>query len=218
MNSKEWIKTFESKKQDFIKAKQLLEKHQGSQKVLSNLVFENKRKIEEIESLLGFYIQVTYLLQQVSECTQKQISKVEQVCSAALREILNDPNLELKIKMEKKKGGIETSFYIYDKNVGEINLMKGEAGAVKNIIAVGLRLIFIELYNPKVEGPVILDEVGGHISTEYQESFGKFLRNFSNLVKRQIILVSHHKPVIAAASRKIIVSKEGNVSSVSIGQ
>ena len=206
MNLRPSIKTFEQKKKDFEKVTQLLSKLSGSRKTLQSLIGTEHKKIEGIDSSLEKYQQTVQLLQLVAERAQSQIVKVEKICSDALRDILANPDITFKFKSERKRNLLETKFYIQDKKVGETDLMHGEAGGVKNVVAIGLRLVFTELYNPKIEGPAILDETGGNISAEYQESFGKFLKKFSTLTGRQIILVSHHTPVIAEASRRIAVS------------
>jgi DNA repair exonuclease SbcCD ATPase subunit len=114
--------------------------------------------------------------------------------------------------VEKKKVATDTNFFIEDKIAGEIDVLRGEAGGTKNIISIALRLLFSELYHPKIAGPIILDEAGGNISADHQASFGKFLKRFSNAVKRQIILVTHHAPVIEEADCKITVSKRSGES------
>jgi len=212
MNSQELKTLFENNRKSLNKAIQLSEKLSGSRKTLQNLSETATERIREIDFLLNKYNSVVQLFQLVTERARTQIVKVEGICSDALRDILGDSDLTFKFKMEKKRNMIDTTFFIHDKKVGDVNLMKGEAGGTKNVVAVGLRLVFSELYNPKVEGPIILDEAGGNISVEYQESFGKFLKKFSQLTGRQIILVSHHKPVIATASSKITVSKRGGES------
>jgi len=216
MNS-QLIDKFTQQKQTYLELNKQLEKNLGSFETLKKLIQEKKQKIIANTALLEKYVQVVRLLQLVAEKAQCQITKVEKICSDALKDVLQDTDLDFKIKTEKKRNSIETSFYIYDRKIGDnVNLMTGEAGGTKNVIAIGLRLVFAELCNPKVEGPIILDEAGGNISTEYQESFGKFLKKFSSLTGRQIILVSHCMPVIAEANRKIAVSKRGNESCVTI--
>jgi len=212
MNLHPLMTTFEQKKEELERVMQLLNKLTGSRRTLQSLIETEQRKVEEINSSLEKYQRTTQLLQLVAEKAQSQIVKVEKICSDALRDILADPDLTFKFKSEKKRHLIETKFFIEDKKVGETDLMHGEAGGVKNIIAIGLRLVFTELYSPKIEGPMILDETGGNISAEYQESFGKFLKRFSTLTGRQIILVSHHTPVIAEANKQINVSNPAGES------
>jgi len=187
----------------------------GSRDTLLKLRNEEQAKIEQLNISLQLYIDTIKLLQLVSSQAQQQISKVEQICTSALQEVFDNSKLSFLIKAEPKRGGIETSFAINDDEVGELDLIWGEAGGTKNIVATCLRLIFTELCSPRVEGPIVLDEVGGNISAEFQENFGKFLRNFSESTRRQIILVSHHRDTVVRQAHNVIsITKVGTKSNV----
>jgi DNA repair exonuclease SbcCD ATPase subunit len=141
------------------------------------------------------------------QLVQKQLDKIELICTQSIQSILDSPEIVFKILSEKKRNNIETSFVVVDKTLGSIDLTHGEAGGTKNVVSVCLRLIFAELCNPRVDGPIILDEAGGNISADFQQGFGKFLKTFSELTNRQIILVSHFRPVISEAKSVITLSR-----------
>jgi DNA repair ATPase RecN len=206
------VNNYQAKKETLLQLRSTVERQLGHRDALRGTLTANENKVMDLDLALALDTKVGQLLQLVSEYSQSQIGKVEEICSDALREILDDPDIEFKIKTDKKRNAVETRFYIQDKKSGLVDIMQGEAGAVKNIVSIGLRLIFLELYNPRIEGPVILDEVGGNISLDFQQSFGRFLKKFSDLTGRQIILISHHKPVIAEATNKILLNRIGDRS------
>jgi DNA repair exonuclease SbcCD ATPase subunit len=212
MSSKILISRAEKLNKQFLEYKSLLEKHTGSRDMLSSMIKEENDKIAMFEKDIEKFDSVINLLQVVLDNTQGQVTQIERICSDAIQSVLNDPSMQFKIKIEKKKVATDTNFFIEDKNSGEIDVLHGEAGGTKNIISVALRLLFSELYHPKISGPIILDEAGGNISTDHQSSFGKFLKRFSNAVNRQIILITHHLPVIEEADCKISVSKKAGES------
>lgn len=143
--------------------------------------------------------------------SRTQLSKIENLCTVALQDILQDKTIKFKINMEETKRGIDTFFYTLSKD-GENDIIQSEAGGTKNILSVCLRLIFSEFCKPKVEGPIILDEVGANISAEYQNNFAEFLRQFSEKNNRQIILISHINAVQEKAPQLITIYKHGNES------
>lgn len=145
--------------------------------------------------------------------SKTQISKIENLCTVALQDILQDKTIKFKIKMEETKRGIDTFFYTLSKD-GENDIMQSEAGGTKNILSVCLRLIFSEFCTPRIEGPIILDEVGANISAEYQNSFAEFLRQFSEKNNRQIILISHINAVQEKAPQLVTIYKHGNESKI----
>lgn len=166
---------------------------------------ENLQIILEAEGKNDTFLKASTLLQLVSEKTrERSIEKIESIVTQAIQEVYGDKALKFKIAFENKRGTVSVEFKLWDENLKKfLNLVRCEAGGIKNIISAILRLVVIDLYHPKVEGPVILDEIGVHISQEHRARFGKFLQQYSELTGRQIILVSHLEKVNEFADRKI---------------
>jgi DNA repair exonuclease SbcCD ATPase subunit len=139
--------------------------------------------------------QVSLFIQEVSVILREQfINKVEKNVTKVLQQVLDNKNIEFKMLLNTNGARVVTEFKTFNKSTGcEFNIVKGEAGGIKNIISTALLITFLELF-PEIEGPLILDEVGKNISQEYQESFGKFLREYAE-TGRQVILVSHIKGI-----------------------
>lgn len=139
------------------------------------------------------------LLKTKEELRRKSIIFVEQIVTWGLREIFLDPTIEFKIEIEYRRNKPELNFLIKDSKTNEfLDVVDGEAGGVKDVIGVMLRFALI-LINSKNNFPIILDEVGKHISREYQKRFALFLRKFAEKFQRQIILVSHQNEIIDEA-------------------
>ena len=212
MSLKIWLDKATKLNERFLEVKALLEKHTGSRETFTKLIDEERSRITDFDLEVANCDQVINLLQLVLDNARGQVDKIENICSEALQSILNDPSIKFKIKLDKKKIYTDTNFFIEDSKVGEVDLMKGEAGGTKNIVSIALRLIFAELYSPRIDGPIIFDEAGGNISTDHQSNFGKFLNKFSHSANRQTILITHHLPVIDEADKKIRVSKKAGES------
>lgn len=188
----------------------------GQKETLQQQFNENTSIIESSETSMDTFTKASTLLQLVSEKTrEKSVKKIESIITKAVREVYGDPNLAFKILFENKRGAVNVEFVLRDLLLKQdLNIVKCEAGGIKNIISCILRLVVIDLYHPKIEGPVILDEIGVHISQEHRAKFGKFLQQYSELTKRQIILVSHLEKVKEYASRKIRIERNGTTSIV----
>jgi len=181
----------------------------GAYDTLQNLITEEQAKVEQIDTAITLYDRCTNFLQNMQDLVQKQLNKIEYICTQSVQSVLCSPEIVFKILSDKKKNSVDTSFTVVDKVLGNIDLTYGEAGGTKNVVSVCLRLIFAELCNPRVDGPIVLDEAGGNISSEYQSNFGKFLKSFSASTGRQIILISHHNPVISEADSVITLYRPG---------
>ena len=177
---------------------------------------ETQNQIKQLEDNESLFLKASSLLQFVSEKTREQsITRIEFIVSQALQEVLDNKNLKFKIVFENKRNIVTAEFKIWDDELQkELNINKSEAGGIKNIVGAILRLLVLDLYHPKISGPIVMDEIGANISKEYQARFGKFLQQYSQLTGRQIILVSHHDLVKEHADRTIRIQRVGTESKV----
>ncbi len=190
---------------------------QGQKDSLTAQIKTNLAAIKDAEERNDIFLKASSLLQLVSEKTREQsIGKIESIITQAIQEVYGDKSLQFKIIFENKRGTVSVEFKLWDGKLNQyLNLVRCEAGGIKNIIAAILRLVVIDLYHPKIEGPVVLDEIGVHISQEYRARFGKFLQQYSRLTGRQIILVSHLEKVNEFADKKIRLKRLETDSEVS---
>lgn len=189
---------------------------EGQKEAISKQYADNTAAILAAESLNDVFLKAGTLLQLVSEKTrERSIDKVESIITQAIQEVYGDKALKFKIAFENKRGAVSVEFKLWDDNLKQfLNIVRCEAGGIKNIIAAILRLVVIDLYSPKIDGPVVLDEIGVHISQEHRARFGKFLQQYSRLTGRQIILVSHLEKVNEFADKKIRLRRTGLDSEV----
>lgn len=195
----------------------LLSKKEGEYEVYKQQLADLEKKKLQQDAIKFDLENQKVLIKALYSVSKTQLDKIENLCTVALRDILQDNSIQFKIKMEETKRGVDTYFYTVS-SAGENDIMQSEAGGVKNILSVCLRLIFTEFCTPKIEGPIILDEVGANISAEYQNNFAEFLRQFSEKNNRQIILISHIQAAREKAPCLITIYKKDNQSYIQGGQ
>lgn len=185
---------------------------EGQQELLSKQYEENLATIASTEAKNDIFLKASTLLQLVSEKTrERSIEKMEAIVTQAIQEVYGDKALRFKIAFENKRNAVSVEFKLWDENLKQfLNIVRCEAGGIRDIIAAILRLVVIDLYSPRIEGPVLLDEIGVHISQEYRSRFGKFLQEYSRLTGRQVILISHLEKVNECADRKIRMRRIGD--------
>jgi DNA repair ATPase RecN len=67
-----------------------------------------------------------------------------------------------------------------------------------DVISVGLRAGMLELYTPRQDGPLLLDEVDKYIADdEMVQAMGEFLRQYSHGSGRQVIIITHKAGLMA---------------------
>lgn len=186
--------------QQILESKIFLESKLEEKKKLEDLLNEKKVLLKNLKQERKIEEEMRDCLLKVKEELRKRaIEFVENIVTWGLREIFLDESIEFKIKLEYKRNKPEIDFLIKDKKSGEfLDVVDCEAGGTKDVIGVMLRFAFI-LINSNKHFPIILDEVGKHISREYQKRFALFLRKFSEKFNRQVILVSHQDEIIDEA-------------------
>lgn len=184
---------------------------EGQQEVLNNQYKDNLQSISRAEASSDIFLKASTLLQLVSEETrERSIGKIESIITQAIQEVYGDKALKFKIIFENKRSAVSVEFKLWDDNLKQfLNIVRCEAGGVKAIVSTILRLVCIDLNHPRIEGAVVLDEVGSQLSADHQERFGLFLQQYSKLTGRQIILVSHQEGVIKGADKIIRLKRVG---------
>ena len=74
---------------------------------------------------------------------------------------------------------------------------QSRGGGVIDIISLALRIAFLQIHKPKIEGPLILDEPAKHVSEDYIFNVADFLKRASEMFNRQIIIVTHNNHLSA---------------------
>lgn len=139
--------------------------------------------------------------------------EVEELVTQGLCEIFEDPYIEFNINFVEKRNQTEALFYLTTKK--DDQLIKGDiistyGGGIVDVISISLRIIIMQLL--RLEGPLILDEPGKNISSQYIGNFGKFLIDVSKAFDRQIIMVTHNRVLADCANNIIKVEQKNGIS------
>lgn len=152
----------------------------------------------------------TLLVKTADEAREVGRKRIEKLVTRALQSVFG-PDFSFKIELDESGGKPTASFYVC--SVGENGeIIQNEpqnsrGGGINDIIAIALQVATLVVYNePKIQGPIILDEPGKHVSEEYVVKFGEFLDFISKTFNRQIIMVTH-QPHLAATANKTFVSQ-----------
>jgi len=142
-------------------------------------------------------VEILDLAQKSVQASLKE--KFESMVTYALHYVFG---AEYKFELEfGRRGNLqEVDFNIKTKDLTEPqNPLDTSGGGVLDIVSLALRVAFLELYTPRIEGPIILDESFKHLSEQYLLDASEFLNVLSKKINRQIILVTHKNELINSA-------------------
>ena len=194
-----------------------ISKEQGKKEKILEQIDENIDLIEKIESQIDLIEKVSLLLQRTSEFARNQAKiQIESLVTNCLQYIF-DNNIEFQIEIEELYGKPNAEFYVITKADETIIKTKPEqsrGGGIVDIISLALRIAFLQVHKPKIEGPIILDEPAKHVSEEYIFNVADVLKRTSEMFGRQIIMVTHNNHLSSIGTQAYRVSMKGTESKV----
>ena len=202
------IKNIEELDNYLIEINSFIAKEQGKKEKILEQIEENKKLIENIQKELELIEKVGILLQSTSEFARNQAKiQTENLVTNCLQFIFEN-NIEFEIEIEELYGKPNAEFYVTTKTDDMIVKTKPElarGGGVVDIISLALRISFLQIHKPQIEGPLILDEPAKHVSEDYIFNVADFLKKASEMFERQIIMVTHndHLASIGTTSYKV---------------
>lgn len=170
------------------------ERLEGKRQELERQYRSIREEWEELQKKRDLYEKVRFLLQTAAEHARIQAKEqMETLVTNALQYVFG-PMFRFEIELTDHGGKPHAEFYVITEWEGrQVRTKPQEArgGGVVDITSLALRVAFMESFRPRPEGPLILDEPGKHVSSEYVIPMLEFLKSTGEMFGRQIILVTH---------------------------
>ena len=156
---------------------------------------ELKSEIKSINDYEEILSKVVVLFQKTSKHGRSQAKEqIEDIVTKCLQFIF-ETDIEFSIRLTERGEVPQAEFLVisnYDGYSVETKPEDSRGGGIVDIVSIALRLAFIQIHKPFIEGPILLDEPGKHVSSDYIFNLGEFLRQSSQMFRRQIIMVTHN--------------------------
>lgn len=212
------IKTYDDLIKYLSDIENFISREQGKREKVLEQIDENKNQIKSIQSEIELLEKVSILFQKTSEFARNQAKlQIESLVTNCLQYIFEN-NIEFKIEIEELRNKPNAEFYVITKEDNSIIKTKPElsrGGGVVDIISLALRIAFLQIHKPKIQGPLILDEPAKHVSEDYIFNVADFLKKTAEMFDRQIIIVTHNNHLAAIGTNAYRVTLNGTVSQVS---
>jgi DNA repair exonuclease SbcCD ATPase subunit len=181
--------------------------------------FLEKRK-EKVQALIDTYKideleKTNVILQKMSE-QQREAAKtrLEELGTYALQYALSD-DYEMRISIKEIRKKPNADVFIYKKSNGTLtDPIENNGGGIVDIISMALRLVTMQVYEPTIDGPIIMDEPFKMVSKEFIPMLSEFIKNIGEDFGRQIILVTHNEFLTQMADKRICVILNDNNESI----
>lgn len=162
-----------------------------------------KMETSRLEQQQEVWRQVSQLFLLAAEYARANAcTAMEKIVTTGLRSVFaNDLSFIIELDTSRTDRP-EASFLVASDYGGQQQIINeprdARGGGVVDIIALALRVAFMEIADPPVQGPLILDEPAKHVSEEYMSGVAAFIRQINDSFGRQIILITHNHELEAA--------------------
>lgn len=194
----------------------------GQKEMLERQKAEKAETLSQAKHDIALWQQVQVLFSKVSEFARAQLkARIEETVTAALQAVFERDDIAFEIEMRTINNQPAASWSVvsYYGSGEDISTVSGSpedarGGGVSDVVSLALRLALLELARPRPAGPVLLDEVGKHVSRNYAPNVAAFLKQYAQKTGRQIILITHDPNLAEVADVSYRVNQENGVSEV----
>lgn len=208
--------TYDDLSNEIDNLKTRIDLERGKEEILKRNLEDKEKSINELTKEEETLSKVTVLFQKTSEFGRDQAKQqIEELVTKCL-EFIFETNIEFQIEISESRNIPQAEFYVIS-NYSEGYSVKtkpelSRGGGVVDIVSIALRLAFIQIHKPMVEGPILLDEPGKHVSDEYVFNLGEFLKQSSRMFRRQIIMVTHNSYLSQICDKSFTINIKDGIS------
>ncbi len=162
---------------------------------------------------LKFSEQALTILQIVAKQTQEQLEyRISELVSLALESVFDDP-YKMRLIYETKRNKTEAKLS-FERNGEQLNPLSSTGGGAVDVAAFALRVALWNLADPKTDNVLVLDEPFKHLSKGLLPRAGLMLKEISEKLNLQIIMVTHLDELKDDADKVFQVSIKNGISKV----
>jgi len=187
---------------------------QGKRQQLQSFIHETRKNIRVLEVEDEHYQKAVEIVRIVGLETQKQLEfHIASVVTAALKAVFGNEAYEMKVEFVERRNTTECDLF-FEKDGRRYKPMDASGGGAVDVAAFALRVAAWSMKKPKLRNTIILDEPLRFLSKDLQAKASRILKELSEQLGIQFIIVTHEEELTDAADKIFQVSKINNVSKV----
>lgn len=189
---------------------------QGQRETYAKQLGEKKQQLADKLAEMDRVVTAQLVIQEVARKTQEELRfRIESIVTMALEAVFSDP-YQFVIEFEVKRNQTEARC-VFERDGERVDPMTATGGGAVDIAAFALRVTLWSLRRPRPRATLLLDEPFRFVSRDLQLRAGMMMRELSEKLGVQFIVVTHNKDLIDAADRVIEVSQRDGKSRVRYG-
>jgi len=196
--------------------KEKVVKLRATHDVLSAQKRKRERSIQDLRRYSAHVDEAQVVLQTVAQQTQSELEyHISELVTLANESVFDDP-YTMKVQFVLRRNKTEADL-LFERDGHFINPMDASGGGAVDVAAFALRISLLSLQTPKSADVLILDEPFRFVSRSLQERASKLLKEISEKLGLQMIIVTHEPTLVEHADRVFTVTQKNGISNIQDG-
>ena len=193
--------------------RQRLEQRKGQKIQIEKNITQLKDELTEHKRSLRRHEQAREIIREVALKTMSQISfHISDITSLALEAVFDNP-YRLVTDFVQRRNKTECDLY-FERDGNRVDPLSASGVGAVDIASFALRIASWSMNRPHSRNVIILDEPFKCLSDNYQEKASQMVKELSEKLNLQFIIISHNQTLANAADRTFEVSIKNGISKV----
>lgn len=159
------------------------------------------------------YEQAREIIREVGLKTQEQLQyHISDITSMALEAVFDDP-YELLVEFVQRRNKTECDL-LFQRDGNTMDPMGSSGVGSIDVASLALRVVAWSMQSPRTRNTIILDEPFRNLSVDNQERASQMLKELSEKLGLQMIIVTHMQTLTEYADKTFTVSKRKRISRI----
>jgi DNA repair exonuclease SbcCD ATPase subunit len=191
----------------------ILEKRKGQREQIQKTINECKLHIVNLKKLLTQHEKAREVIRQVGLVTQQQLQvHISDIVSLALEAVFPNP-YSFQVDFIQRRNKTECDL-LFDKDGEKIHPLTASGGGAVDVASFALRVASWSMAMPHSRNTLILDEPFRYLSADLLPQAGEMIKQLSEELGLQIIMVTHSEELMDCADKTFMVSQKRQVTEI----
>ena len=192
-----------------------LERQKGSRDTVINSLATNQTELESARVSLHRHEEAREIIRKIGMETQNSLSfHINDIVSLALDSVFDNP-YQFAVDFVNRRNKTECDLY-FVRDGNRIDPLTASGVGAVDVASFALRIASWSMARPRTDNVIILDEPFRFLSENYQERASNMLREVSQKLGIQLIIVTHETVLTTSADRIFEVSIKKGISQIKV--
>ena len=190
-----------------------VEQYKGRRAQVLHDLEDAQEKVKQYKRVIRQHEQAKTILREVGLKTQQQLQyHISGIVSLALDAVLQDDPYEFKVEFVQRRNKTECDLY-FERDGNRVDPLMAAGGGAVDVASFALRIASWSMQRPRTRAVIVMDEPFRFLSNNYQEKASAMLKDLSEKLGIQFIIVTHEDILTEYADKVFtVVNRNGKAT------